>query len=153
MKYFIRTLKYFVYCAAFLTLVLAVMAAAGLIEWNVDTMFQEGTRSLFKIALALAAISAAYPAFGFQRRKAIVNGSYAERRGEILAVFEERGYVLESESEEGATFRRKGFLQRLFRMFEDRITLTQEFGGFELEGLRKDVVPLVMRLEYRLSDE
>lgn len=153
MKYFIRTLKYFVYCVVFLTLVLAVLAAAGLVEWNIDTMFNDGIRSVFKIAVMLAAISAAYPAFGFQRRKAIANGSYAERRSEILAVFEERGYVLESESEEGATFRRKGFVQRLFRMYEDRITLTQDFGGFSLEGLRKDVIPLVMRLEYRLSDE
>ena len=153
MKYFVRILKYFVWCTLFLTLVLAVMAAAGLVEWDVDAMFKDGPRSLFKIAAMLAAISAVYPSVGFQKRKAVAGGTWEERRSEIVAVFEEKGYELENENETGATFRRRGFIQRLFRMFEDRITVNQEFGGFGLEGLRKDVIPLVMRLEYRLSDE
>ena len=46
------------------------------------------------------------------------------------------------------TFRKKG-VERLTRMYEDRITLTARIGGVDVDGMRKDVVRLAMGLESR----
>ena len=59
-----------------------------------------------------------------------------------------RGYVLESEDTGTMTFRKKG-VERLTRMYEDRITLTARIGGVDVDGMRKDVVRLAMGLESR----
>ena len=53
------------------------------------------------------------------------------------------------------TFRLRSKFSALFKMFEDRITMTRELGGFEVEGLTKEVVRIVGGLEYkfRAADE
>jgi hypothetical protein len=80
-------------------------------------------------------------------------GSWEERKAEIIELMEQRGYRLEKVDVNGATFRYRNLINRFSKMLEDRITITQEFGGFEIEGLRKDVVRLVMHLEYKLNSE
>ena len=151
LTYLLRSVKYFIYLAIILILVLYVLSLAGMTEWDVDVMFSEGTKSVWKIAGMLAVMSLVYPSVGFQRRKAVIAGSWEERKEEIVAVLEDKGYVLRSETPDGAVFRSRNIIHRLFRMFEDKVVIRQDFGGFELEGLRKDIVRLVMHLEYRLS--
>ncbi len=151
LTYLLRSVKYFIYLAIILTLVLYVLSLAGMTEWDVNVMFTEGTRSVWKIAGMLAVVSLIYPSVGFQRRKAVLSGSWEERRDEIVAVMADKGYVLVSETPEAAVFRSRNIILRIFRMFEDKVVIRQDFGGFELEGLRKDIVRLVMHLEYRLS--
>ena len=63
----------------------------------------------------------------------------------------EHSFVLESENDKEITFRHSRPLNRLTRMLEDRITLTFNADGFEMEGLRKDVFRLATGLEYRLN--
>ena len=60
-----------------------------------------------------------------------------------------RCYRLESENGESMTFRLRSRFSALFKMFEDRITMTRELGGFEVEGLTKEVVRIVGGLEYK----
>ena len=151
LTYLLRSVKYFIYLAVILTLVLYVLSLAGMTEWDVNVMFSEGTKSVWKIVGMLAAVSLVYPSVGFQRRKAVLAGSWEERRDEIVAVMADKGYVLVSETPDGAVFRSRNIVLRIFRMFEDKVVVRQVFGGFELEGLRKDIVRLVMHLEYRLS--
>ena len=151
LTYLLRSVKYFIYLAIILTLVLYVLSLAGMTEWDVNVMFSEGTKSVWKIVGMLAAVSLVYPSVGFQRRKAVLAGSWEERRDEIVAVMADKGYVLVSETPEFAVFRSRNIILRIFRMFEDKVVVRQVFGGFELEGLRKDIVRLVMHLEYRLS--
>lgn len=151
LTYLLRCVKYFIYLAIILTLVLYVLSLAGMTEWDVNVMFSEGTKSVWKIVGMLAAVSLVYPSVGFQRRKAVLAGSWEERRDEIVAVMADKGYVLVSETPDGAVFRSRNIVLRIFRMFEDKVVVRQVFGGFELEGLRKDIVRLVMHLEYRLS--
>lgn len=153
LKYAIRSVKYFVYCGLFLVLVLFVLSLLRLVEWDVDAMFEDGVKSVWKIVIMLAAIAFIYPYVGFQRRMAMINGCWAERRDEIVTLFEEKGYKLVRESESGAVFRRRSILQRLTRMFEDDIVVTQAFGAFELEGLRKDIVRIATRLEHELAEK
>ena len=37
-------------------------------------------------------------------------------------------------------------------MYEDRITMIHEPGGFQMEGLRKDLVRIISFLEYKFKD-
>ncbi len=153
LKYAIRSIKYFIYLGCFLVLVLFILSRLGMVEWDVNKMFEDGMQSVWKIVIMLAAIAFIYPYVGFQRRMAMINGSWAERRDEIVTVFEDKGYKLLRESEDGAVFRRRSLVSRFTRMFEDDIVVTQAFGAFELEGLRKDIVRLTMHLEYKLGEK
>ncbi|MBQ2452652.1 MAG: hypothetical protein II276_04245 [Bacteroidales bacterium] len=152
-QYVVRSIKYFIYCAIFLTIVLYVLSLANMVQWDINQMFNEGSKSVWKIAAMLAVISAIYPLVGFQKRKLMLAGSWEERKAEIIELMEQRGYRLEKVDVNGATFRYRNVINRFSKMLEDRITITQEFGGFEIEGLRKDVVRLVMHLEYKLNSE
>lgn len=153
MQYLIRAVKYFFYFLIILVLIMAVMVALGAVEADITTMFRNGTDSLWQIGAMLVVFGAVYPFFGFTKKDTYISGEYSEIRAGVQAYMESRGYVLESEEGENMTFRCAGPLNRTFRMFEDRITLTRSFNGFIMEGLRKDVVRLSMGLEYRFRHE
>jgi hypothetical protein len=72
-------------------------------------------------------------------------------RDDAVTFMSERSYGFESETPDSITFRYRGTLGRLTRMYEDRIVLTRTEGGYMMEGLRKDVMKLATGLEYRLN--
>ena len=150
MKYIIRAVKYFFYFCILLTAMLGILTLCHVVEGPVEGMFREGYDSLVKIAVMFGCVSAVYPLFGFMKKEALIPGEYGEIRGDIIEYMESRGYRLESEQDENLTFRHRSAVTRLFRMFEDRITLTRRATGFDVEGLRKDVVRIVYGLEARM---
>ena len=150
MKYIVRAVKYFFYFCILLSAMLAILSVAHVIEGPVEGMFREGYDSLIKIAIMFACVSAVYPLFGFMKKEALIPGEYGEIRDRIIKYMESRGYRLESERDEDMTFRSRSAVTRLLRMFEDRITLTRRVTGFDVEGLRKDVVRIVYGLESAL---
>ena len=79
--------------------------------------------------------------------------AWSDVRNEVVSFMRERQYDIETEGKEIITFRRRGTVNRLTRMFEDRITLSLMEDGFEMEGLRKDVFRLSVNLEYRLNPQ
>lgn len=149
MKYLLRALKYYLYMVILVTVILAALSLMHITEWNAAAMFRDGYNSIWQLAVAFLAIALLYPKFGFNRRGVIIPGEYGEIRGGIMSYMEDHGYVLESETGEDLTFRAKSPLRRATRFFEDRITMTREFGGFHVEGLTKDVVRIINGLEYR----
>lgn len=152
MKYLRRSVKYFFYFAILFVIIMVLMVALGAVEADIDLMFKKGYESLWQIALMLVVISAAYPYFGFMKKETIIPGEYAGIRGGIIAYMEERGYMLVSEEGENLRFRSRSVVRRIFRMFEDDITMTRSFTGFTMEGLRKDLVRLSSGLEYKFRN-
>ena len=152
MKYLRRSVKYFFYFAILFVIIMVLMVALGAVEADIDLMFTKGYESLWQIALMLVVISAAYPYFGFMKKETIIPGEYAGIRGGIIAYMEERGYMLVSEEGENLRFRSRSVVRRIFRMFEDDITMTRSFTGFTMEGLRKDLVRLSSGLEYKFRN-
>ena len=151
MKYIIRAVKYFIYFCVLLAIMLGILILAHATEANnIQDLFKDGYNSLLKIGVMFACIAAIYPIFGFQKKEAIIPGEYKEIRGGVIEFLESRGYKLESEQGEDLTFRYRSPVNRLFRMYEDRITLTRSISGFDVEGLRKDVVRLVHGLEQKM---
>ena len=157
MKYLVRVVKYFIYLSVILAMFIAVLMLLNLVGTTVDEIFKNGARSLWQVAGIVAVFAAVYPMLGFTRRSAMIPGDYPALRQGIVDVMHDRGYVLESEKadvpgEEHLTFRKRSPLLRLTRMFEDRITLTKDFGGFSLEGPSKDLVRLVGALEFKFRE-
>ena len=153
MRYVIRAVKYFFYFCALLALMIGILILAHATDANnVETLFRDGYNSLVKIAIMFGILSAFYPMFGFQKKEAIVPGEYKEIRTAVIEFMESRGYKLESEQGEDMTFRSSSVVNRLFRMFEDRITLTRRISGFDVEGLRRDVVRLVHGLDNKIRN-
>ena len=148
MKYIVRVLKYFVLVTVVMALLLLVLALLGYVEKDVDSMFRNGWKSIWQIALMFLVVAAIYPRFGFCKRGAILPGAYEDIRPGLVRYMAGRGYEIEKEEGENLSFRLKSPLQRFLRLlFEDRITFTRDRAGFYVEGRTKDVVRIVSGLE------
>lgn len=152
MKYFVRSVKYFLYFAILSTTLITILVLIGAVEGNINSIFEDGYNSLWKIAVFFAAVSAIYPKLGFISRSIAVNREWSEIREDAIDFFNERRYELESETPDKITFRIKGTAGRLSKMFEDRITITRVLGGYEFEGLRKDILRIGTGFETRFYD-
>ncbi len=153
MKYLIRSIKYFIYFSLMCTVIVSALVLIGAVEGDINSIFEEGYTSLGKIAIFFAMVAAVYPKVGFIKRCISTNKEWAEIRNDVIEFMKERRWDLESESNEGATFRIRGFAGKLSKMYEDRITLTRSAEGYQLEGLRKDVMRLATGLEHRLDSQ
>lgn len=151
MKYLIRAAKYYLYILIILVMILFVLVKMNLANADLDEMFRNGYDSLWQIALILLAFSAIYPKFGYGSRHLMAPGSYSELRPAITDYMDSRGYRLKEERDENMVFVLRSPLARLFRMFEDEITLTREMTGYSVEGHVKDVIRLIGGLENRLG--
>lgn len=152
MTYFIRSVKYFFYFALIFCLIIAVLLLTGLAEGDIDSMFRGGWNAIWKIAIMFAVVAAVYPKVGFIKRAINATGGIKANRTEIVDYLRDRSFDVEKEGEGFITFRHRGFVNRLSRMLEDRITITEVDEGLEIEGLRKDAFRLASGLEYKLSD-
>lgn len=151
MRYIIRSIKYFFYFALLTSFFLALFVVSGTVEANIESMFDGGYSALWKIAMIFAVAAAAYPKLGFISSGVTCKDGWQDKKDAIKDFFKERHFELENETDNLMTFRYNGFAGRLTRMYEDKITLTGTENGFELEGLRKDVLRMAMALEYRLN--
>ena len=151
MKYFIRAVKYFFYFAFLTTAIVLVLVATGMASSDINELFEGGYNALWKMAIFFAIVGAVYPKLGFISRKIYVQKSKDEIRDAAVEYMSERSYGFESETSDSITFRYRGTLGRLTRMYEDRIVLTRTEDGYIMEGLRKDVMKLATGLEYRLN--
>ena len=149
MKYLIRAIKYFFYFIIILCVIMAALVLLDFVEADPQVMFRSGWKSVGEILLLFGVVAAVYPKVGFTKRDARISGEYSSIRPEIISHMESRGYRLESEVGENLTFRLRNRLSAVTRMLEDRITMTRDLGGFQIEGLTKDVTRIVGGLEYR----
>lgn len=153
MKYIVRAVKYFLYIIILLVLMMVILILLKVVDADISTMFRNGYDSLWQIALMFACVAAVYPTFGYMKKETLLPGEFAQLRPGILDYMQLRGYELEKEEGENMTFRLRGVAGRITRMLEDRITFKRVFGGYELEGLRRDVVRLGYGLEHKFRKE
>lgn len=147
MRYFIRSVKYFVQLMVILVIIIAVLIVAKIVPGDISKIFVNGYNSLWQIALLMAVFAAIYPRFGYLRREAVVPGSDDEIEPVLRKVMEAHGYVEEPQGKDGVrAFRKKSVGDKLTRLWEDRITVTRCATGFELEGIGRDVTRLVNAL-------
>lgn len=151
MKYLVRCVKYFFYFSIITTLIITVLVLIGAVEGNVDAIFEEGYRSILKIGIFFALVASVYPKLGFITREVASDKSWAEARSAIISYMSDHNYAIETESPETVTFRIRGVVGKVTKMYEDRITLTKTPSGWNLEGLRKDAFRLASGIERSLN--
>lgn len=153
LKYIIRAVKYFLYIVVLLSLFIGVLVLLKMVDPDVSKMFRNGYKSLWQIAAMFGIVSGIYPLFGYIRRGVIMRGEYKDVAPIVKDVMSLRGYEQETEQGEDMTFRSRNMFSRIMKVFEDRISFTRTINGFYVEGLRRDVIPLLYALESRVRSE
>jgi hypothetical protein len=153
MTYLRRACKYFIQICILFGLIIGILMLSGMVSKDVSVAFQHGWTSVWWILGLFAAMSLAYPFFGYQKRKVRVAGDPALARDGIVEALKIRGYMLDDEKDGALSFKLASPVNRAFRMWEDRITLTPVLGGFEAEGLSRDLVRVVSSIEHHFREK
>lgn len=153
MKYFIRSIKYFIYFSLICTLMICILIVIDAAEGNVQTLFKDGYKSIMQIGFFFILVAAIYPLLGFIKKNTYLTAPWKEIRNKVVRYMHEKRYEIEEESETKITFRIRGVVSKTIKMYEDRITLSKEGDHWIMEGLRKDVMRISSGLEYYLSND
>lgn len=148
MTYIRRAVKYFIQISLLLAVIIGVLMATGMVSKDIAVAFQYGWKSVWWILAIFAIMALAYPFFGYQKRKINVNGDPALAKNGIVEALKGRGYVLAGEADGVLKFHLSAPLNRAARMWEDTITLSPVLGGWEVEGLTRDLVRVIGSIEY-----
>ena len=148
MTYLRRVLKYFIQITILFAVIILVLMLSGMVSKDVSVAFQNGWTSIAWILGLFAVMSFAYPFFGYQKRKIQVNGDPALARNGIVEALRTRGYVLSSENDGELKFHLTAPVNRAARLWEDTITLSPVLGGWQAEGLARDLVRVVSTIEH-----
>ena len=151
MKYFVRSVKYFIYFSLLCSFIVYALVLTGMASGDINEIFEGGYNAIWKIAVFFALVAAVYPKFGFITRKIETDRSWDEVKSTAVEYLKAARYVVENESDDTITFRFSSMTGRLTKMFEDRITISRTGAGSTMEGLRKEVFRMVSALEYRLG--
>lgn len=142
-QYITRAIKHFVKMMLLIVGIYALMYYTNTLAITQEELL--GTKGIV-LLVALAALSAAYPSYGFVTRT--VRGSVALNREAILKAFSQSGYTLSGESEGVLLFRASAPLKRIRYMGDDAVTVRQlDDKHFAISGIRKEVV----QVEFRIS--
>lgn len=152
MKHIRRALKYFIQITVIFTVIIVALMLAGLVAKDVNIAFKEGWKSIGYIVGVFFVVSFVYPLMGYGKRNIRASGDPAEQRKNIDKAMEQRGYVLESESPDGELrYHLASPLARFARLWEDTITIKPQFGGFQAEGLMRDLARVVMSIDRNIN--
>lgn len=145
--YIRRALKYLLSLVILYVAVVWIMVAAGLAE---ATTMNEIGAILFRtqrgiiVVVAVLLWSFAHPFVGYTMR--FVEADPEADRERIINAFMQSGFVLKVERQGEMIFRAAGFMQRLRLLFEDKITVRSDGSGVEINGSRRIVVRVAVRL-------
>ena len=152
MTYLRRAFKYFIQITLIFVAIIAILMLSGLASKDIDTAFRNGWKSVELILAAFAAMSLVYPLFGYAKRQINAKGDPAEHWAAIDGALEQRGYVKAGQTPEGGRKYHLGSpVNRVTRLWEDTITINPVLGGFQAEGLNRDLVRVVTSLDRKLN--
>lgn len=142
MKYLVRALKYFVYLSVILVLFILVLCLLGLVPKDVNLLFVNGWKSIPQMVVIVAVFAAVYPKIGFTKRNIAIPGDDAQAEEKLSEFMKSRKYVLVKKKGADLIYRRASVVDRIIKMCEDTIYFRKIFGGYEMEGLTKDIARL-----------
>ena len=115
-----------------------------------DMLLVDG--SIYKMLAFFVAVAAVYPALGFQKKPLYVS-NIKEHRKQVVELFENANYVIDTESATSISFRLRNPFVRLLRLYEDNVTIDFSESPVMIEGLRKDVLRFGRGIEYICREE
>ena len=84
MKYIVRAVKYFIYFSLMCSVIVTILVLIGAVEGDIDSIFEEGYRSVGKIAIFFALVAAVYPKLGFISRDIAEGKSWDEMKEQTV---------------------------------------------------------------------
>lgn len=142
-QYILHSLKYLVKLLLLLAAIYFLMYLTGTL--GISTAELMGSRGVI-LLVSIVVLAAAYPSFGFVGRR--VAADYEADRELIRKAMIENGYALSSETSDHLVFRASGIGKRLWTLWDDTLTVRPlPSGGIVVEGLRKEAVQVVFRIE------
>ena len=153
MTYLRRAFKYLIQLCLLFVLIIGVLMLTGMVSTDVAVAFRKGWSSIWMILGLFAAMSAVYPLFGYGKRNIRINGDPAGLWPAIDEALTLRGYKPCGETPDGGRrYCLRSPLSRATRLWEDCITLTPQLGGFQAEGLVRDLARVVMSIQQICND-
>lgn len=152
-KHLIRSVKYFFYIAVFFSLLVSIMFYTSDVpeRTTVFDLFKEG--SWWKILLFFVSFAAVYPFVGYQKKQIYSAENLATKKQEIIRLFENANFILESDNGKTMVFRLRNKFLRLIRTYEDAITLEYSETPATISGLRKDTLRFSRSIEYLMREQ
>lgn len=145
-----RAVKYFLQITILFVVIIAVLMLSGMVSKDVAVAFRNGWRSVGYIFGLFAVMSALYPFFGYGKRVIRAEGDPAEYKAAIDAAMQERGYVPAGNAAEACKYHLSSPVSRAARLWEDTITITPVLGGFEAEGLVRDLARVASTINQKI---
>ncbi|MBP3343693.1 MAG: hypothetical protein J6L20_05050 [Bacteroidales bacterium] len=151
-KHLIRSVKYFFYIAIFFCILVTIMFYTSTRPegTTVFDLFKEG--AWWKILLFFIAFAGVYPFVGYQKKKIYTAENLKTKKEEIITLFENANFVLESETETSLTFRLKNKFLRFMRTYEDAVVIDYSDIPATISGLRKDTLRFSRSIEYLMRE-
>ena len=148
-----RALKYFIQITLIFAVIIGFLMLSGMASTDINTAFRSGWKSVELILAAFAVMSLIYPFFGYGKRTVKATGEPSEHWKTVEEALDIRGYVSAGETPEGGRrYHLKSGVARVARLWEDTITINPVLGGFQAEGLNRDLVRVVMLLDRKINN-
>ena len=153
MTYLRRAFKYLVQICIIFVVIIGALVLTGYISSDVSVAFQQGWKSIAYIAGMFAVVSLAYPFFGYGKRTIHAKGDPAEYWARIDAAMASRGYEKAGETQNGGyRYHHTSTYMRVMRLWEDNITIEPVLGGFQAEGLVRDLARIVSAIDHKINN-
>ncbi len=153
MTYLRRAFKYLVQICIIFVVIIGALMLTGYISSDVSVAFQQGWKSIAYIAGMFAVVSLAYPFFGYGKRTIHAKGDPAEYWARIDAAMASRGYEKAGETQNGGyRYHHTSTYMRVMRLWEDNITIEPVLGGFQAEGLVRDLARIVSAIDHKINN-
>lgn len=151
MKYLRRALKYLVQLSFIFVMLMTILMLSGFVSRDVAVAFRDGWTSVLYIFGLFAVMSAVYPFFGYGKRTIRAEGDPQTLWPAVEEALSERSYRKAGELPDGSRrYVLTSGVNRAARLWEDAVTLTPVLGGFQAEGLTRDLARVVMSIDRKL---
>lgn len=145
-QYFERSLRYMLRMIIIIGLIFAVMDMFNLLETGGQGLFKAlfySNNGLILI-VALVVLAAVYPKMAFA--KLTMQADIKEDRKSILEAMKSYGYSPVSQADDKLVFRADKLAKKIASQFDDTVTMTKEGELLAIEGLKKDVLRIQLRI-------
>jgi hypothetical protein len=151
-KYLLRVVKYIIFYAILIFLMLVVVYFTSS---NQEITFWELIRpgQQTNLIILIVAFSVVYPFIGFTKQKIYTNGPFDQDKDAVVRIFTESGFIQASDNDGKLVFKAKRITMRIFRVFEDKVTLDYTDNPLVMEGMRRDVQRIARHMEHYFRSE
>ncbi|MFI3320948.1 MAG: hypothetical protein R3Y50_00285 [Rikenellaceae bacterium] len=145
-RYFFRAVRYLLYVVVIFILIFSVMNLMGQSEVTIDMLpsFFASSRALI-MGMIMVVLIAIHPILSYTKRPLGVD--FNSGRDHVLAILAEYDYQIKSETESEVVLQQKTAWRRILSPNDDTITIDKKSFPTMIEGNRKALVRVLIRVK------